>query len=281
MTCRRIFSAAAGFAALALAPQPLAAQDQPDSMAALEPMADLFAGLFQAEPLTPEQAARVPAAGVLVATMLPEGFYAEMMGEMMDGMLGPMLGMFSGETGATIVLQSRLAIAPEVLEELPGEQKVELATLLDPGFAERGRLMSQLLGGVMTETAVIIEPLFREGLTKAYAARFDDAQLADIGTFFATPTGQLYARESIRLMADPQVMGASMQAMPAMMGNIGNITAELEAAMAQLPAERSFADLSRAERARLAEVLGMSQDELGGMISAPAAMTTDAGEAGF
>ena len=37
------------------------------------------------------------------------------------------------------------------------------------------------------------------------------------GSCVATPTGQVYATESFRLNADPQVMAASMQAMPAMM----------------------------------------------------------------
>lgn len=273
MISRRILAAAAGLAAFALIPQPLAAQDERNSEGiSIEPMADLFAGLFQADPLTPEQEARLPAAGVLVATMLPEGFYAEMMTEVMDGMLGPMLGMFNGETGATIVLQSRLDLAPEALEQVSEEQKVELATLLDPGFAERGEVMGKLLGGVMTKAAVLIEPLFREGMTKAYAARFDEAQLADIGTFFATPTGQLYARESIRLMADPQVMGASMQAMPAMMGDIGTITAELETVMAALPPEKAFEDHAPAERARLAAVLGVDESDLAIIVREPKAM---------
>ena len=276
MISRRILAATAGLAALALIPQPLAAQEERNSEgASIDMMADLFGGLFQAEPLTPEQEVRVPAAGALIATMVPEGFYAEMMGEMMDSMIGPMLGMFSGETGAAIVLQSRLDMQPEALEQMSGEQKVELVTILDPAFVERGQVMTRLMSGVMNDAAVTIEPLFREGLTKAYAARFDDAQLADIADFFATPTGRIYARESIRLMADPQVMGASMQAMPAMMGNIGNITAELEAAMAALPPEKAFEDLATTERARLAEVLGVDEGALPAIVRAPRPMAAE------
>lgn len=271
MIRRRIFAATAGLAALALAPQPLAAQDAAATNAAqMDEVMQAMAGLFQAEPLTPEQEARLPAASALVAVMMPEGFYAEMMGEMMDGMFGPMTAMFSGETGANLLLQSRLAVAPETLEGLSAEERVELATLLDPGFAERGAVMGDLMRGVMAEAAVLIEPLFREGLSKAYAARFDEAQLADIGAFFATPTGRVYASESMKLMADPQVMGASMQALPAMMGSMGDIMTELEAKMAALPPEKAWGELSSAEQARMAALLGMSEVELGASVRDPA-----------
>ncbi len=271
MIRRRIIAAVSGLAALALVPQPLAAQDPAATNAAqMTEVMDMVAQIFQAEPLTPEQEARLPAAGALTATMLPEGFYAAMMGEMMDGMLAPMMGMFGGEGGALLVLQSRLGVDPEVLDQLPTEQRIELATLLDPGFVQRGDVMNEMMRGVMAEAAVTIEPLFREGLTKAYAARFDAAQLADIGAFFATPTGGLYASESMKLMADPQVMGASMQALPAMLASMGDITAKLEAKMAALPSEKSWADLTTAERARLAEVLGIPMDELEDSVFDPA-----------
>lgn len=273
----RILAATAGLAALALTPQPLAAQEAaPTADAAqMDEVMEMLAGMFQADPLTPQQEARLPAAGALVATMMPEGFYAEMMGEMMDGMFSPMMGMFSGETGAMMVLQSRLVLAPETLEQLSAQQRVELATLLDPAFAQRGEVMSEMMRGVMDETAVVIEPLFREGMTKAYAARFDEAQLADIGDFFGTPTGRLYASESMKLMADPQVMGASMQALPAMMGSMGDIVTRLEARMAELPPENTWADLTSAQQARMAAVLGVAEADLAASVRDPAARASE------
>ena len=275
MIRRRIFAAAAGLSVLALTPQPLAAQDPAAADAAqMDDLMQAMAGMFQAEPLTPEQEARLPAAAALVSVMMPEGFYAEMMGEMMDGMFGPMTSMFSGETGAGLLLQSRLEVAPETLEVLTAEEKIELATLLDPGFAQRGQVMGDLMRGVMAEAAVVIEPLYREGLSKAYAARFDAAQLADIGAFFATPTGRVYANESMKLMADPQVMGATMQALPAMMGGMGDIMADLETKMAALPAEKAWGDLTAAERARMAAVLDVDQTELGANVRDPAPRQT-------
>lgn len=271
MIRRRILAATAGLAALTLAPQPLAAQDAAAVNAEqMDALAQTMAGMFQAEPLTPEQEARLPAATALVAMMMPDGFYAEMMGEMMDGMFGPMTSMFSGETGASLLLQSRLAVAPETFEGLTVDEKVELATLIDPGFDQRGAVMGEMMRGVMAEASVVIEPLFREGLSKAYAARFDAAQLGDIAAFFATPTGRVYAGESMKLMADPQVMGASMQALPAMMGSMGDMIAEVEARMAALPPEKAWGELTADEQARIAALLGMSEAEAGASLRDPA-----------
>jgi hypothetical protein len=266
----RLFAATAGLAALALAPQPVAAQNPEDvSAGQMAEVMGMMSGLFQAEALTPEQEARLPAATALVATMMPDGFYAEMMGEMMDTMFAPMMGMINGDSAASIVLRARLDIAAEALEALSPEERVELAGLLDPAFDGRGQVMTNMLMEAILQASTTIEPLFREGLGKAYAARFNTAQLADIGAFFATPTGQVYAAENMKLMADPQVMSASMQAMPAMMGQMGDLAGRLEAAMVNLPPEKTFEQLSAAERTRIAGLLGVAEAELGAIIAPP------------
>lgn len=277
---RKSFIAAAGLAALAMAPGPLAAQSpsaEPISSdaASLDGFADLFAGLFTTAPLTQQQADRLPAAEAVVATMLPQGFYAQMMGEMMDAMLAPMLGLFGGEAGANIVLAGRLAIPADDLAALPADSKIELASLLDPAFGERGQVMQAMLGDVLRDTAELIEPLFREGLGKAYATRFDEAQIADIAAFFETPTGRVFAKENIKLMADPQVMGASMQAVPAMLGQMGDITGKLESAMAALPPEKALDDLTGAERSRVAQLLGLDESDLAQAVKPPVSDDAD------
>ncbi|MEE4201110.1 DUF2059 domain-containing protein [Erythrobacter sp.] len=268
-------AAAAGL----LAASPVSAQADQDmdgdhtadpAQAAMGEVMGALSGLFQAEPLSAEEEARLPAATALVTTMMPAGFYAEMMTEMMDGMLGPMMGMMSGETGASLVIGTRLAGSEIDMDALSAEEKLELATLLDPAFAERGSAMQTILRDIMSEAAVIVEPLFRDGLAKAYAVRFDTGQLADIATFFATPTGQVYAQENMKLMADPQVMSASMQALPAMLGQLGNMEGRMIEIMADLPAEKSYVDLTAAERARISELTGIASGELEDAILPPA-----------
>jgi hypothetical protein len=42
-------------------------------------------------------------------------------------------------------------------------------------------------------------------MARAYARRFDVAQMREIKAFFQTPTGRLYMQQSYTIMADPDV----------------------------------------------------------------------------
>ena len=74
------------------------------------------------------------------------------------------------------------------------------------------------------------------------------------------------------LFADPQVMQAMMQAMPAMMSGLGDLDAAMIEAMAALPAQRGYDDLSAAERARLAELLDVQAESLPDLVKPPETM---------
>lgn len=279
---KRVLLAAASALSLAAVPAPALSQasapsSQEPNPQQIEKMGDIFAGLFTSEPLTAEQEARLPAAKALIDVMMPEGFYADMMSDMMSSTMGPVLDMIAGAGAAEMVIDSRLMVEPEVTAALSDAEKTELAALLDPAFGERGVVLQSMVNDIMLEAAVLIEPGFREGMAKAYAIRFDEPQLADIAAFFATPTGRLYAQENIKLMADPQVMSASMQAMPAMMQQFGDMGARMEEAMAALPPERNVSDLSAEERSRMAQLLGVDEASLGEVVS-PTAPRDNEGE---
>ncbi len=267
---KRLVLAAVSATALTLSSAPALGQENDPTGDELAQVAEMFGGMFTADELTEEQQTRLPQAEALMAVMMPEGFYAEMMSEMMGTTLEPMMTMISGEGGANLLLGSRINADPEDYAGLSGAEKVEVARLLDPGFAERGRVMQEFMANIMVDVATDIEPGFRAGMAKAYAVRFDAAQLADIAAFFATPTGQLYATENMKLMADPQVMSATMEAMPQMMQRIGSLEGEMRAAMEAVPAERGVDEMSAQERARLAELLGVDESDLGDLVSAPA-----------
>ena len=260
---------------------PAAAQEDPEhSQSAMSPgdldeFAGMMAGLFQTEPLTEEQNARLPAAQAVVGEMMPDGFYGEMMAGMMDKMLRPMLTMFSQPE---FVLGARLAVDAETIEALEEGEQAELTAMLDPAYEARGDAMVAVLTSRMGGMFTAMEGPMREGLSKAYAVRFDDAQLADIAAFFATPTGGEYARESMALFADPQVMQASMQALPAMMSGFGDIESAMREAMAALPAERGYGDLTEAQRERMAELLDVDPAQLADLVNPPKSMDDAAGQ---
>ena len=48
-------------------------------------------------------------------------------------------------------------------------------------------------------------PDMMNAMARAYARRFDAAQLGDLKRFFATPTGQAYMQASSSIMADPDI----------------------------------------------------------------------------
>ena len=260
---------------------PAAAQEDPEhSQSAMSPgeldeFAGMMASLFQTEPLTEEQNARLPAAQAVVGEMMPDGFYGEMMAGMMDKMLRPMLTMFSQPE---FVLGARLTVDAETIEALEEGEQAELTAMLDPAYEARGDAMVAVLTSRMGGMFTAMEGPMREGLSKAYAVRFDDAQLADIAAFFATPTGGEYARESMALFADPQVMQASMQALPAMMSGFGDIESAMREAMTALPAERGYDDLTEAQRKRMAELLDVDPAQLADLVNPPKSMDDAAGQ---
>ena len=263
--------AACGAAFLAV---PLAAQEQSGaeskevSQAQIDEITAVMGNLFIAEPLTAEQEARLPAAQAVVGTMMPDGFYGTMMGEMVDKMVRPMMSMFSSPE---FVLAARLDLDEEAVGRLTEEEQAEISAMLDPALDRRVDAIIDVMTGKMGGMFAVMEEPVREGLSKAYAVRFDDRQLADIAAFFATPTGSVYARESMALFSDPQVMQASMKALPTMMSGFGNMETAMAQAMADLPQERAYADLTPAQRQRMSELLGVDQDELSSVIKPPRA----------
>lgn len=232
----------------------------------IEQFAGMMAGVFQTEPLTAEQAARLPAAESVVGQMMPDGFYGEMMGGMVDKMMRPMMAMVAQPS---FILGTRLEMDQDTIDALGEAEQVELAQMLDPAYDLRVEaiigVMTDKMGGMFSA----MEGPMRDGLSRAYAVRFDEAQLADIDGFFQTPTGSLYARESMALFGDPQVMQATMKALPAMMSGFGNFEGAIVEAMSALPAERAYEDLSPAQRERLAEVLGVEPSGLAKIVKPP------------
>ena len=268
---RRSFITLVAAAAIVGASPALAQNDQTDaggdmSAGKIDEVAEIMANLFQAEPLTAEQEARLPVAEAVVSAMTPEGFYSEMIGDMIDKMIRPMMSMV---TAPEFVMGARLDIDEEAIAALDDTEQAEIVAMLDPAHDRRVDAILTVLAGKVGHAFATMEEPMREGLSRAYAVRFDNGQLADIGAFFATPTGSVYARESMALFADPQVVQASMQALPAIMGGFGNLEMAMNEAMASLPDERAYGDLSPAERTRMAELLGVEAARLQEIVKPP------------
>ena len=256
-------------AGVALLAAPVAVQAQPGaeteagSHPELEEISAMMSNLFIAEPLNAEQETRLPEAQAVVAKVMPDGFYGTMMADIIDQMMRPMMSMFSSPE---FILSARLTLDDEAIDQLTEAEQAEISAMLDPAYDQRVDAMVGVLTGRMSGMFAVMEEPMREGLSKAYAVRFDDRQLADIAAFFATPTGSAYATESMALFSDPQVMQASMKALPAIMSSFGNLDTALEESMASLPKEAAYSDLTTAQRQRMAELLGVEPGELSEII---------------
>lgn len=247
---------------------PSAAQDDvaadPDQQVAeedTEAAAGLFENIFgKAEPLSIEQEARLPMAEAVVMKIFPEGTYAKMMNDTMKPMMDGMMGSFMDVPMNEIAKLSGLFVSD--MPELGEGSIKEVMEILDPAFEERSKLIADLTIQLVTDTMTQVEPAYRDGLARAYAVRFDDAELADLNAYFSTSTGAKYAAESMLIYTDPQVMSAMNDLMPAMMNMMPQMMEQIAEATDQFPAARTFSELSSEEQARLSELLGVTQDVL-------------------
>jgi hypothetical protein len=163
-----------------------------------------------AAPLPPVAPDRLAAARHVVDSIWPIGTYARVMQRSLNGVMDMMVGNAFG---------------------LPLDE----ARKKDPYFDERFKITMDTMMGEMVKLMARYEPDIREGLTEAYARKFDVAQLEDLQRFFATPTGAAYAAESMTLMTDPAIMKRMQAVIPDLLKSMPAIMEKTKAATAHLP----------------------------------------------
>lgn len=173
-----------------------------------------------------EGARRLELARQAIDFAWPRGTYQRMMGEAMQDMVNGMMGAVFDMKVGELSDEDKAAADKSMREAIAAR---------DPHFEERMRITNRVMIAEMTPVFDRIEPKVRQGLAKAYAGKFTAAQLADIIAFFETPTGRVYAAESMLLFMDPEVMKGTMSAMPELIRTMPDIGRKIEAATAHLP----------------------------------------------
>lgn len=257
---------------------PLAAQDDnveevmieegemPEGGMPMGGLLSMFGEMFKVEPLTAEQETRIPAAMSVAEKMMPDGTMATMINQMFDQFMGPIFGM--GPPPTKRIVNRGLGIYDL---DLTDEQMTELATLIDPAWEEREKLEKEAVPKLMAAVMTAVEPSIRKGVAEAFAVRFDDAELGQLDAFFGTEVGAKFARESYAMAMDPRVFSKSFEALPQVMGMMEDLKSTVDQATADLPPVREFGDLSKKEKARVAELTGYSVEEIEEMLAAYAA----------
>ena len=234
-----------------------------DDMMAMAMVTAMLSSMFEADPLTAEAEARLPLANSVAASLVPEGIYGEMMGQMIDSFLSPIFKMANTEGGmSTSDLATYTGLTDGAVEALTDEQRAELTDIFDPVYQAREQAkFDGIVSGVNTLFGVL-EPGVRDGLARAYASKFEASELADLQAFFATPVGAKYASQSLLLNADPQVIAGMMETIPSLIEQLPALTESFENAAAGLPEPRRYDDLTPPEQRRAAELLGVDQPTL-------------------
>ncbi|MBU7579477.1 MAG: DUF2059 domain-containing protein [Porphyrobacter sp.] len=274
---RKHFLAAIGFAAFGLA-SPLAAQDaaEADVIFLTEEEEELqtiekemteafsmFGALFKAEPLTGEQEALLPLASEMARRIMPEGSFGIAMRETLEPMMA-MIATDPAEPRAHLAGISGVEMTD--LERLSDDDVREALDIFDPHFAARNERTAKVMTGMIGRLLEAIEPAYREGMARALARRFSEAEMRELLDFFATPTGGKFAAQSFLVQYDPQLLGV-MEAMgPAAVKLIPDMTREFTAIETELGTSRDFSELSAAERTRAARLIGKSVRELDALV---------------
>ncbi|PEQ12921.1 hypothetical protein B2G71_08775 [Novosphingobium sp. PC22D] len=217
-------------------------------------LAALAAAPLHAQEAPAPAATRMAAAEKAVAALLPPGTYARIMDGSMNAMLDQVLDSVSRMPLRDLAAAGGLD--EERLADIGEGTMREMMEILDPAYDERIRLSTRAMVGEMKAMMSSFEPSLREGLAQAYAARFTAEQLDDINAFFATPSGALYARESMVLYTDPAVMAKMQEFMPRMMKQMPAMLEKVRQATADLPAARKYEDLDDEQKARFEALIG-------------------------
>lgn len=225
---------------------PVAAQSQPAPAVKLS-----------TEPIDP---ARLKVAEGIAAQIMPDGSYARLMAASMDGMMGPMLDMVGNMPLAQVAALGGLSDAEAMAL---GEGTVrELNAIIDPVFEQRMAQSTNVMTASMSKIMATMEPAMRVGLSRAFARRYSAEQLSDIARFFETPTGKLYAADSMMIYADPEFMAKMTEMLPQLMEQMPGMVKDMEAGMADLPKVREWGDLTSAEKTKVAKLLGTTVSEI-------------------
>ena len=174
-------------AALALALVPLAATAQTPAPSATDAAVDPV---------------RLAAATRLLNALFPPASRAQMM----DGMLTPMMAN----------LRQGMTQNPQFAAEMAKDPKVKAAF---------DRFMEAQLRRNLDMVRASLPGMF-DAIARAYARRFDVAQMGELERFFRTPTGQAYMQASMTVMADPDVAAFQRKMMVDAMSRVQADTAD-------------------------------------------------------
>ena len=194
-----------------------------DAVPDLTAMLAMFDTMFPPQP-EPDPA-RLPMAHSTALARLPPGILAKSVTGSMGGLFDRVMAMREGDL-------------PGMKPAVGGASSLTLRQSLnakDPHFDERARLTRAAMEAEFARFSAVIEPRMRDGIARVIARRFDQRQLTDINTFFATPTGKALGSQFLGMWFEPDLMRSTVTAMPDMIRLVPGSLERIQAATAHLP----------------------------------------------
>ncbi|RST31988.1 hypothetical protein HMF7854_14920 [Sphingomonas ginkgonis] len=179
-------------------------------------------------PAAPVDPARLALARQTAAALYRDGSTARLLDHLLtprpDGTASALLDMTLGELMAPL------------MPKLPASDAAAGQTSLRSMIAQKDPYFEQRLGAIhdaavaeAVRLAPRFEPQVREGLAQSLAHRFTAPQLAELGRFLGSDTGQAFSDQLYLMWMDPAVIKAMLSTFPA-------LSAELPAAMQRVKA---------------------------------------------
>ncbi|KGB51945.1 hypothetical protein FG91_03798 [Sphingopyxis sp. LC81] len=213
----------------------------------------LIEKMFDTSSLPPIDPARLTLAQQTTAALIPNGSVEKMVDNLYGKMFKTIMGEFGGQSDLMLSIQT--GVESEQIAKLDEATKGKVADMFDPHRKEREDQITKVIKPLISEALADMEPPMRSGLAKAYARKFTGAQLTDLNTFLATPTGNIYASEWMALQADPEVMLAVIKAVPPLITKFIDRAPELEKDFKDLPKEKQLSDFDDKELGKLAKLM--------------------------
>lgn len=209
--------------------------------------------MFDTSSLPPIDPARLTLAEQTTTALIPNGSIEKMVDNLYGKMFKTIMGEFGGQSDLMLSIQT--GVESDQIAKLDEATKGKVADMFDPHRKEREDQITKVIKPLISEVLGDMEPPMRSGLAKAYARKFTGAQLTDLNSFLATPTGNIYASEWMALQADPEVMLAVIKAVPPLVTKFIDRAPELEKDFKELPKERLLSDFDDKELGKLAKLM--------------------------
>lgn len=209
--------------------------------------------MFDTSNLPPIEPARLALGQKTMNALIPTGSLERMIDNLYGKIFKTLMGELGGQSDLMISIST--GVDNDKVAALDEATKVKIADMFDPHRKEREDQITNVFKPLISEALTDIEAPMRNGMAKAYARKFSAAQLGDLNSFLATPTGSVYASEWMALQADPEVMVSVMKALPPMISKFMDRGPQIEKDMKELPKEKQLSDFSDKELGQLAKLM--------------------------